>query len=381
MTDLFEAEATTTSTLDLRRLQRAQRRATRRKWTLVISSVALVLFAIGASTAWNFASSLITEDENVVADYEGAGTGTVTVIVNPGDSGRDMAKTLYEAGVVASEEAFIIAYNANPNSTNIKPGHYFMAREMKASYAVEFLLDPDRRDVRKITVPEGNTLQYYFQKIADLTGYEVSDVEAAAADHAAIGLPAEANGNLEGWLFPSTYSFNPGVTPTDVLSAMVAQTIRVLDQNGVPAERRNEILTMASLIEREAKLDVDRPMIAGVIKNRLDDGMRLQLDATVKYVAPSEGAFVSEEDKQIDSPYNTYKYTGLPPGPIAGAGEKSIQAAMNPAEHDYMYYVTVDLLSGETRYAVTYAEHLENVKILNAWIQNNKSGATSEEDE
>lgn len=379
MTDLFEAEATTTSTLDLRRLQRAQRRATRRKWTLVLSSVALVLFAIAASTAWNFATDLVAEDENVIADYEGAGTGTVTVIVNPGDSGRDMAKTLFENGVVASEDAFIQAYNANPASGTIKPGHYFMAREMKASYAVEFLLDPDRRDVRKITVPEGHQLAFYFQKIADLTGATVQEVEQAASQHDVIGLPPEANGKLEGWLFPSTYSFNPGVTPTDVLSAMVSKTIRVLDENGVPAERRNEILTIASLIEREAGLEVDRPMISGVIKNRLEDGMRLQLDATIKYYAPSEGAFVTEADKQIDNPYNTYMYTGLPPGPISGAGEKSIQAALNPTDHEYMYYVTVDLLSKETLYAVTYAEHLENVKVLNAWLQSNRESTSGDE--
>lgn len=381
MNDLFEAEATTTSTLDLRRLQRAQRRATRRKWTLVISSISLVLFAIGASTAFNFVESALAKEENIVADYEGAGTGTITVVINQGDTGQDIATTLFEAGVIASEKAFIEAARANPASASIKPGHYFMAREMKAAYALDFLLDPDRRDVRKITIPEGHQLAFYFQKIADLTGHSIEDVEAAAAEHDVIGLPAEANGSLEGWLFPSTYSFNPGVTPTDVLQTMVSQTVKVLDSNGVQPQDRLKILTIASLIEREAGLDVDRPLISGVIYNRLDDGMRLQLDATIKYFKPSEGAFVSESDKLIENPYNTYMYTGLPPGPISGVGEKSIQAAINPASHDFIYYVTINLQSRETRYAVTYSEHLENVKILNQWVADTRNGtAESTED-
>ncbi len=371
MTDLFEAETMTTTSLDLRRLQRQERRATRRKWTAVISAVSLVLLAIGASTAWNFVQASLASDENVVADYEGVGTGTVTVIIAPGDTGSDIAKTLFEAGVVASEQAFINAARENSASASIKPGHYFMAREMKAEYALLYLLDPERRDVRKITVPEGHTLPFYFQKIADLTGYSLEDVEAAAAQHDVIGLPAEANGNLEGWLFPQTYQFNPGVTPTDVLSAMVAQTVDVLDDRGVAPQDRLRVLTIASLIEREARLDEDRPMIAGVIYNRLEIGMKLQLDATIKYFKPSDGPFVSADDKLIDNPYNTYYYEGLPPGPISGAGVKSIEAAIAPAVHDYVFYVTVDLVTGETRYATTYNEHLANVEILNAWYAAN----------
>jgi UPF0755 protein len=372
MTDLFEAEAITTTSLDLRRLQRQERRATRRKWTVVISAVSLVILAIGASTAWNFVQATFATDENFVADYEGLGTGSVTVVVNPGDTGADIATTLFEAGVVASEQAYINAANADQAAAaTIKPGHYFMAREMKAEFAFLYLLDSDRRDVRKITVPEGHTLGYYYQKIADLTGFTLEEVEAAAAEHDVIGLPAEANGNLEGWLFPQTYQFNPGVTPTDVLSAMIAQTVDVLDDRGVAPADRQRILTIASLIEREARLDEDRPMISGVIYNRLDIGMKLQLDATIKYFKPSEGPFVSADDKLIDNPYNTYYYEGLPPAPISGAGVKSIEAAITPSVHDYVFYVTVDLSTGETRYATTYSEHLANVEILNTWYAAN----------
>lgn len=371
MTDLFEAEATTTTSLDLRRVQRLQRRATRRKWALVFIAVGLVLTAIGGSYVYNFLTTTFASDSSVIADYEGLGQGTVQVVIEPGDTGTDIAATLYGQGVVASEQAFINAAKANTDSSGIKPGFYFMQREMKAEYALLALLDPNNRDLRKITVPEGKSIDYYFDKIASLTGATLDEVTAAAEDTDALGLPAEANGNLEGWLFPSTYQFNPGITPSDVMREMIATTIKTLDDEGVAAQDRERILTVASLIEKEAKLDVDRPLIAGVIYNRLNADMMLQLDATVKYIAPSDGPFVSADDKEVDSPYNTYKYTGLPPGPIAGPGVTSIDAAVNAASHGYFFYVTVDLNTGETRYATTYDEHLKNVQVLSQWIADN----------
>lgn len=372
MTDLFEAETTTTTSLDLRRVQRLQRRATRRKWLLAFVAVGLVLVALAGSTAYNFVTTTFERDTTEVADYDGLGQGTVQVIIERGDTGADIAATLYSQGVVASEQAYINASKANPDSAGIKPGYYFMQREMKAEYALLALLDPNNRDLRKITIPEGKSKDYYFDKIASLTGVDLEDVKAAAEDTDALGLPAEADGNLEGWLFPSTYQFNPGVTPSDVMREMIDTTIATLDSKGVAPKDRERILTVASLVEKEAKLDVDRPLIAGVIYNRLDADMMLQLDATVKYIAPSEGAFVSADDKEIDSPYNTYKYAGLPPGPIAGPGAASIDAAVNPASHDYYYYVTVNLDTGETKYAKSYDDHLKNVQILRKWINDNK---------
>jgi UPF0755 protein len=332
----------------------------------------LVLTALGGSVAYNFLTTTFASSSNDIADYEGLGQGTVQVVIEPGDTGTDMAATLFAAGVVASEQSFINAARANPDSSGIKPGFYFMQREMKAEYALLALLDPSNRDLRKITIPEGKSVDFYFDKIASLTGATLEEVTAAAADTEALGLPAEANGSVEGWLFPSTYQFNPGVTPSDVMREMIETTISTLDDAGVAAKDRERILTVASLIEKEAKLDADRPLIAGVIYNRLDADMMLQLDATVKYIAPSDGPFVSADDKEIDSPYNTYKYTGLPPGPIAGSGAASIDAAVNPASHDFFYYVTVNLDTGETRYAKTYDEHLKNSQILRQWIDANK---------
>lgn len=372
MTDLFEAEATTTTSLDLRRLQRMQRRATRRKWALALISVGLVLTAISGSVVYNFLQTTFERTETTVADYEGNGQGSVTVVIESGDTGSDMATALFDEGVVKSEQAFINEFNKNPDSASIKPGYYFMQREMKAEYALLALLDPNNRDLRKITVPEGKTVEFYYEKIADGLGVPIEEVREAAKDTVALGLPAEANGNLEGWLFPDTYSFNPGTTPADALREMIKVTIKVLDDAGVLPENRESVLTVASLVEREAKLAVDRPLIAGVIYNRLTNGMRLELDSTVKYISPSEGVFTSDEERASDSPYNTYKVTGLPPGPIAGPGAASIDAAVHPAQHTYLFFVTVDLLTGTTMYAETFPQHQQNVQVLQAWIAANQ---------
>ena len=378
MTDLFEAEATTTTSLDLRRLQRQQRRQTRHKWTLVVSAVALVVLAIGGSIAWNFIGSFETESTEI-ADYEGAGQGVVQVVVERGDTGADIAQTLYEAGVVASPEAFIREANASAEAGNITPGYYFMQREMKAEYALLALLDPGNKNELTITVTEGKTVNAYFQSIANLTGTTPEEVAAVAEDTDALGLPEQADGNLEGWLFPSTYTFNPDVQPADILAEMIKTTVQKLDSNGVAPEDRQEILTVASLVEREARLQEDRPMVAGVIYNRLDIDMALELDSTVKYIAPSEGVFTTAEDRAIDSPYNTYMHPGLPPTPIAAPGEAAIKAAVDPAQHDFLFFVTINTDTGETVYAETYDEHLENVKILQEWAR--EKAAESEDAE
>ena len=369
MTDLFEAEVTTTTSLDLRRLQRQQRRATRRKWALVLVAVSLVLVAVAGSIAKSFVDNGFVKNTDVVADYTDAGQGTVQVIIAPGDIGGTIATTLYGAGVVASREAFLAAWNANPDANGIKPGYYFLQREMKAKYALDMLLDPNNRELRTLTIAEGLTLPSYYEKIAAVTKTTVDEVKAAAADTEALGLPPEAKGNLEGWLFPSTYPFDPGVTPAKVLSTMITETIKQLDAQGVAPADREKILTIASLVEREAKLPDDRPLIAGVIYNRLSRDMKLEFDSTVKYVAPSPGAFTSDDERATDSPYNTYKYVGLPPGPIAGPGAASIAAAVTPAQNNYLFFVTVNLLTGETAYAETFPEHQKNVQTLQAWIK------------
>lgn len=370
MTDLFEAETATTSTLDLRRLQRNQRRATRRKWTLVVSAVAIVVFALGASTTWNFLQTFQTEAV-AIADYEGAGQGQLQIVVNPGDTGSDIATTLYEGGVVASRQAFLTEWNANPESQGIVPGFYFMQREMKAEYALDALLDPNNRELRSVTVPEGSRATVFYQLIAKITGTTPEAVEKAAQDTEAIGLPEEAGGNVEGWLFPSTYEFNPGVTPSEVLKRMIDTTVSKLEAQDVPRKDWLETLTVASIIEKEVRFDEDRPKVSSVIYNRVEQDMPLGMDSTIKFISPSEGVFTTAEDREIDSPYNTYLYAGLPPGPIASPGEAAIIAAANPADTDYLFFVTTNPDTGETKFTDSYDTHLKYKKELQEWARAN----------
>jgi len=370
MTDLFEAETATTTTLDMRRLQRNKRRATRRKWTLVVSAVAIVVFAMGGSIAWNFVKTFESSGSQI-ADYEGTGQGRIQVIVNPGDTGSDIATTLLDQDVIASRQAFLQEWNANPDSQSVVPGYYFMQREMKAEYALQALLDPGNRDLRSVTIAEGLTADTIYERIAAITESSKDEVEAAAKDTEALGLPAAADGNIEGWLFPAKYEFNPGVTPTEALKRMVSQTVQTLDDYGVPEGDREDILTVASLVEKEAKLDEDRPLIASVIYNRLKTDMTLGLDSTLKYYIKDAGATLTADQLASDNPYNTYKNTGLPPGPIASPGAASIEAALEPAKTKYTFFVTVNLDTGETKYAEDYPTFLKYKKEYQKWAKAN----------
>ena len=191
------------------------------------------------------------------------------------------------------------------------------------------------------------------------------------ADPDAIGLPDYAEGNPEGYLFPSTYGFGPNETPEDMLTAMVDRWRQAADEADLEARAEalgytpHELMTVASLVESEAGRAEDRAKVARVIYNRLENPGtagttgKLQIDATVNYAADNElGAVPTTEDLQLDSPYNTYLHEGLPPGPIEAPGDAAIAAAAHPADGDWYYYVTVNLKTGETKFATTYDEFL-----------------------
>ena len=247
-----------------------------------------------------------------VDDYSGVGHGRVEIVIKPGDTGADMATTLVDAGVVATAKAFNDAFAANPQASSIQPGTYSMLLEMKASDAVTALLNPSSRVSFKVTIPEGLTKDQIATKLSEKMAVPVEEVQAAIADPAAIGLPAEANGNAEGWLFPATYDIQPDATPASVLAQMTAQTVAVLTQKGVPQDQWETVLNKASLVEREAKLPEDRPKVARAIENRLAKEMVLQIDATVAYGLGISGMDLTTEMTKDDSnAYNTYTHLGL----------------------------------------------------------------------
>lgn len=302
-------------------------------------------------------------------DFPGPGSGSVEVTVERGDLGSDIGQTLVDEGVVKSTAAFARALDANKASGSIRPGTYTLKSQMSASDAVAALLDDANRSDNTVTVDAGQTMAQVVQKVVDVTGLPQDQVESAFADADAIGLPAEAGGSAEGWLAPGAYEVSASDTPQSLAAEMVAATVKELDDLGVPSDQRQDLLIKASILEREVNIDQYLPQVARVIENRLDhpEGETkgfLQMDSTVLYGLGKTGGIPTADDLAQDTPYNTYLHAGLPPGPIAQPSRAALEATLRPADGDWLYFVTVDLDTGETLFATTHDEQEQNRKKL-----------------
>lgn len=305
-------------------------------------------------------------------DYPGPGSGTIKITVEQGAGGSAIATVLAEQDVVKSTKAFIEAVKAEPKSAGIQPGTYSMRKQMKATDALAILVDPANRVVERVTIPEGKWAVEVYPILSKATGIPVAQYQAAAKDAAAIGLPDSAKGNVEGYLFPASYEFEPDTTATDQLKLMVAESVKRLEALGVAPADMEHTIVVASLVEAEARLEEDRPKVARVVENRLAQKMPLQFDSTVNYAKGKHGITTTDADRASDSPYNTYRVAGLPPGPIGNPGESAIKAAAQPAAGPWLFFVTVDPVKGTTKFAATFAEHEANVAQFQAWCQANK---------
>ena len=362
--------------------RRAKKRRNLPGCLAVLVALATIVGGLYFVASWGIGK--ISDQFAAAEDFGGPGTGEVTFEVVSGDSSAAIGRRLKEAGVVASVEAFTDAAGASPDWANLQPGFFSLKKEMAAADVVAILVNPANMVKSTVTIPEGLTVADTVAILAEETGKPVKAFEKVLADPARIDLPDYADGNAEGYLFPATYDFGPNDSPVSMLAAMVArwrQAAQDADLEG--ASKRlgyspAELMTIASLIEAEGRGD-DMPKIARVIYNRLtgsETNGLLQIDATVNYAADNDlGAVPTEADLQIDSPYNTYANPGLPPGPIEAPGDAAIQAATNPAEGDWYYYVTVNLETGETKFAETYDEFLEYKAELRDYCENESGGA------
>ncbi|MEE6272206.1 endolytic transglycosylase MltG [Georgenia wangjunii] len=358
------------------RRERAQRRKQRRRRTIIAVVLSVVLVAAVAVGAFVVLRPLLTERPAPEAsDFPGPGSGSVEVVIEQGASGAAIGETLTEAGVVASPSAFVSAFNANANAPGIQPGTYVLMSEMRAEDAVAALLDPANKSELTVTVPEGWRASQIYERVASIAQIPLEEVQAAAADVEALGLPAEAGGNPEGWFAAATYSFQPTADATTILAAMVDQTVATLDRLEVPAEDRQDVLTKASIVEHEVFLAEDYGRVARVIENRLTDteqvNGRLQMDSTVLYGVGKAGGIPTRSDLDDDNPYNTYLNPGLPPTPIGAPGAAAVEAVLSPPEGDWLYFVTVNLDTGETLFTGDYEQHQANRAALNAWLEEN----------
>jgi UPF0755 protein len=336
-----------------RAVEKRRRRRRRRTWSILLVSLIVVGGAVGG--AWlglkPILASLTAPD-----DWTGAGTGEVVVQIKPGASGAAMAATLADAGVVKTPKAFSKAYTADVQSQSIQPGSYRLRKQMSAASALALLLDPAAKLTVKVTIPEGKRLTQILDLIAKQTGLSRPALDAATKDKVALGLPDEAKGNLEGYLFPATYLFGPGATATEILREMIVHTQVTMNKLGVGAEKQRAVLIEASLIQAEAGRNEDMPKIARVLANRTAKKMPFSLDTTIHYATGKFTLFTSGKDLEIKSPYNTYKNVGLPPGPICSPGAVAIKAVLAPVEGPWLWFTTVNPDTGETRFASTQAE-------------------------
>jgi UPF0755 protein len=291
-------------------------------------------------------------------DYTGAGTGSVTVTVRDGETAAQIGDTLASQGVVRSSSAFIDAANQNPKSRNIGPGTYKLHSHMQASLAVSLLLNPTSLVDYKVTIPEGYTAAGIVARIAADTPISAASLQAALNNPAALGLPAYANGKAEGFLFPATYDIQPGETATDVLKAMVTRFDQAASDVKLTAGARRlglseyQIVTLASIVQREGRLTTDFPKIAEVFLNRIHTNMRLDSDATLYYVLGADHGPLTPTDLALNSPYNTRLNPGLPPTPINSPGQAALEAVLHHAKGPYLYFVTIDT-AGHTAFATT----------------------------
>jgi UPF0755 protein len=311
-------------------------------------------------------------------DYDGQGTGEVVVQVLAGSSAGDIGTLLAEKDVVKSRAAFVAAANDDDRSRGIQPGFYRLRLQMSAAAALELMLSPDARVRSRFTIPEGTTATRTLEIIAkSVEDLPLPALRQAAANPAALGLPDYAQGRLEGLLFPATYDVEPGSTAVEVLTMMVDRFEEVAAEADLVARAQAlgrtpyEIVTIGSLVEAETPKDSDRGKVAQVVYNRLERGMKLDFDSTVKYVFELRGerkTRILNRDLQVDSPYNTYRNRGLPPTPINSPGEAALLAALEPEDGPWLFFVVADK-EGNSAFAATYEEHQRNVERYRREVQ------------
>jgi len=336
-------------------------------WLLKFSSVVVVVLLIavyGARLARNLAERFPAEvDEVAVSD------GEATIVVPNGASARTIGGLLASEGLIEDAGEFEREVRRRGVADQLKAGVYVIAGGTMDSIIEALLAGPNPTNVYRLTVIEGLTIDAMLDSIADQTPHARADLELAltSGDVSSVLLPESAVDGYpeisrwEGLLAPDTYEFREDAGPEEILSVMADTLVaRLDDQDWTAFEDAGftpyQGLIVASLIEREAKLDEDRPLIASVIMNRLEAGIGLQVDATVLYAIGETRGPVLLEDLDFDSPYNTYLVPGLPPTPIAGVRVASLEAAASPADTSFYYYVLIDE-DGRHGFSETLEEH------------------------
>ncbi len=334
----------------------------------VANLLLLLLVALALTWAWN--------DFNGKRMISAPGAEAVEVTIRPGSSAGAIASTLQRHGVLSRPFWFRLLVEVKGVQGQLKAGTYHFQGEMSCAEVLQALLAGPPSTDRQVTIPEGLTVRETIHRLAQAglgstEGFEQAILEVMPLVH---GFDP-ASEDAEGYLFPDTYRFAETWTERLIIRTMVYRFLdsatRTVGQTpGGPDLRR--AVTLASLVEKETGVDTERALVAGVFANRLRLGMRLQCDPTVIYALRREGRRVPRllrSDLEFDSPWNTYRYAGLPPGPICCPGKAALQAACRPATTRYLYFVANG--RGGHSFSATIAEHNRAVARYRAWQRQN----------
>lgn len=350
--------------------QQPPQKPKRRKRGWIIFAIVVVVIGGGVAAAWGPVASVIAHFQGP-PDYEGSGTGEVDFIINEGDTGEDIAKNLVTAGVTKSFDAFYdLILKTDPTFV---PGVFKLKSHMSAQAALDALLDPANQLHNTVLVTEGQVQADVFAELESVLGLSASELDSLGTQPGLFGLPAEAT-TLEGFLFPATYQFDPGVTPKQALQTMVDRTMKALDDAGVAEADRWNTIVLASLIQKEAGLRDDYYKVSRVFLNRMNPDLwptgLLESDATVAYGTGHTDRVSTTDAERADASnaYNTYVHPGMVIAPISNPGELAIDAALHPADGPWLFFVTWNLQTGETAFSTTVDEHAAAVAKWQAWM-------------
>jgi UPF0755 protein len=321
----------------------------------------LTLSAAGAGVVLYRAYTMAREP------FRGYDENEVFFTVERGATGIRIGESLEERGIIRDRRLFLLALRFRGDGKTVQAGEYRFAEPLSTFDVLEKLVSGDTFTFA-VTIPEGLNLLEIAALLAGRDLAEESAIRSAFEQGTLVAdLDPEAH-NLEGYLYPTTYRFARKVAPDELARTLVGQFKRVFDEGRRTEATKigltpRQVVTLASVIEKETGLPEERPLIASVFSNRLRIGMPLQSDPTIIYALELAGRFdgnLRRTDLELDSPYNTYRYPGLPPGPIASPGEASIRAVLEPAETSFLYFVSRN--DGSHHFSSTYSEHVNAVR-------------------
>lgn len=355
---------------DMRRRREQKRR--RLYITIIAALVVVILIGVGgfsgvrALKRWKAANEANSQSQ--IEDYTGLGDKEVTFTVESGQGAAEIAENLVKAKIVKSAAAFTSAVSGA--AATLYPGSYALKTHMKASDVVKILSDQSQAG-GFAEIRAGERVSDIIANVAQASGIDVSEFQAIIDGGGSGILPEEAGGKFEGWLEPGTYNAQ-NKSAEDIIKSMVDARIAKLDDLGVPTgSERERILIIASIAESEVGSDKYYGQVARVILNRIDSDMALGMDTTVAYGLGISASRLTDDQLNDDSnPYNTRIHKGLTPTPISNPGDDAIKASINPPEGKWMYFVTTNLQTGETKFVETEDEFW---KIRDEYKNNNEN--------